>query len=155
MGNAKPWPPIPATRNPQPATQSSSWDSVGVAPCFDGQGIEPFPASALFTDTLADTPSTTNRVYGAIAGSNAFIGIGRRIYKSVSLTTGTWSALTVAADLGVGFAISGLAYYQDDLLVMLGNAQDIRKFNTVTNGLTIWRTGEKGTHGVGYKGQKR
>ena len=155
MGNAKPWPPIPATRNPQPATQSSSWDSVGVAPCFDGQGIEPFPFSAAFTDTIGDVPSMTSRAYGVIAGSSAFIGLGRRIYKSVALTNGTWSALTAAADLGVGFTIAGLAYYLDDLLVMLSTGQDIRKFNTVTNSLSVWRTGEKGQVGAGYKGQKQ
>ncbi|MGH2617565.1 MAG: hypothetical protein ACRDJC_20210, partial [Thermomicrobiales bacterium] len=132
---------------------SAGWDSVGVAPCFDGQGIEPFPLAAAFADGMSDTPSTTNRAHGVIAGSNAFIGLGRRIYKSVGLTTGTWSALSVAADLGAGFTISGLAYYQDDLLIMLATGQDIRKLNTTTNAVTIWRTGEKGQAGVGYKGQ--
>jgi hypothetical protein len=132
---------------------TAGWDSVGVAPCFDGQGIEPFPHVAAFGDTMGDTPSTTNRAYGVIAGSNAFIGIGRRIYKSVALSNGTWAALTAAADLGAGFAISGLAYYQDDLLVLLSSGQDIRKFNTATNSLTVWRSGEKGQVGTGYKGQ--
>jgi hypothetical protein len=132
---------------------TAGWDSVGVPPCFDGQGIEPFPQAAAFGDTIGDTPSTTIRAYGVIAGSNAFIGMGRRIYKSVALTAGAWSALTAVADLGVGFAISGLAYYQDDLLVMLSSGQDIRKFNTATNSLTVWRSGEKGQVGAGYKGQ--
>ncbi|MDF3043438.1 MAG: hypothetical protein K0Q71_6144 [Thermomicrobiales bacterium] len=132
---------------------TAGWDSVGVAPCFDGQGIEPFPHVAAFGDTMGDTPSTTNRAYGVIAGSNAFIGIGRRIYKSVALSNGTWAALTAAADLGAGFAISVLAYYQDDLLVLLSSGQDIRKFNTATNSLTVWRSGEKGQVGTGYKGQ--
>ena len=31
--------------------------------------------------------------------------------------------------------------------------QDIRKFNTGTNSLTVWRSGEKGQVGAGYKGQ--
>ena len=116
---------------------SAGWDSVGVAPCFDGQGIEPFPHVAAFGDTMGDTPSTTNRAYGVIAGSNAFIGIGRRIYKSVALSNGTRAALTPAADLGSGFTISGLAYYQDDLLVLLSTGQDIRKFNTVSEFVTV------------------
>jgi hypothetical protein len=146
--------------DPRPPTSDSrlataGWDSVGVAPCFDGQGIEPFPHAAAFADSLGDTPSATIRAHGVIAGSNAFIGIGRRIYKSVALSDGTWAALTAAADLGVGFAISGLAYYQDDLLVMLSTGQDIRKFNTATNSLTVWRSGEKGQVGAGYKGQKK
>jgi hypothetical protein len=69
-----------------------------------------------------------------------------------ALSNGTWAAFS-AADLGAGFAISGLAYYQDDLLVMLSTGQDIRKFNTVSSALTIWRTGEKGQVGCGYAGQ--
>lgn len=132
---------------------TAGWDSVGVGPCFDGQGIEPFPSVAPFGDLMLDTPSATNRAYGAIAGSNAFVGIGRRIYKSVALSNATWANLTAAADLGTGFAISGLAYYQDDLLVLLSSGQDIRKFNTATNSLTVWRSGERGQVGVGYKGQ--
>ncbi|MGH2618857.1 MAG: hypothetical protein ACRDJC_26815, partial [Thermomicrobiales bacterium] len=134
---------------------SAGWASPGVGPAFDGGGVEPWPNGAVFDDSTAmqDTPSTTNRAYGVIAGSNAFIGLGQRIYKSVSLTTGSWSALTVAADLGAGFTISGLAYYQDDLLIMLSSGQDIRKMNTVTNAVTIWRTGEKGQVGAGYAGQ--
>ena len=27
----------PDTRNPSPVTPTAGWDSVGVAPCFDGQ----------------------------------------------------------------------------------------------------------------------
>ena len=131
----------------------AGWDSVGVGPAFDGQGVEPFPHVAAFGDSMADTPTTSLRAHGVIAGNNAFIGLGRRIYKSVALGNGVWGALTVAADLGAGFTISGLAYYQDDLLVMLSTGQDIRKFNTVTNSLTVWRTGEKGQVGVGYAGQ--
>lgn len=67
---------------------TAGWDSVGVAPCFDGQGIEPFPHVAAFGDTMGDAPSTTIRAHGVIAGSNAFIGLGRRIFKSVALTNG-------------------------------------------------------------------
>lgn len=131
------------------------WASLAVGPCFDGQGVEPFPNATPFAETLSDTPSATVRAHGVVAGSNAFIGLGRRIYKSVALSTGTWSALTAAADLGAGFTISGLAYYQDDLLVMLSSGQDIRKFNTASSALTIWRTGEKGQVGCGYAGQTK
>lgn len=131
----------------------AGWDSSAVGPAFDGQGVEPFPNVAGFADALLDVPSTTSRAYGVIAGSNAFIGIGRRIYKSVLLTNGTWAALTAAADFGAGVTISGLAYYHDDLLVMLSTGQDIRKFNTTTNSLSVWRTGEKAQVGVGYAGQ--
>ena len=131
----------------------AGWDSVGVGPCFDGQGIEPFPAAAGYTDVMLDTPTATSRAYGAIVGENAYIGLRRRIYKSVSVTAGVWSNFTVATDLGAGYTISGLAYYQDDLVVLLSTGQDMRKLTTATNAVTIWRAGERGVHGVGYKGQ--
>jgi hypothetical protein len=135
-----------------------AWDGLGVGPVFDGQGVEPFPNSIAFADGViagAGTPSPTRRVHGAIAGNNAFLGSGQFIYKTVALSNGTWGNVTAAADLGAGFSISGLAFYQDDLLVMLNSGQDIRKFNTTSNALTIWRTGEKGQVGCGYAGQKR
>jgi hypothetical protein len=134
-----------------------AWDGLGVGPAFDGQGVEPFPSIVSFADAaILDIPDVSiPRAHGAVAGNNAFIGMGRRIYKSVALSNGTWAAFTAAADLGAGFTIGGLAYVQDDLLVMLSSGQEIRKFNTTSNGLTVWRTGERGQVGVGYAGQKQ
>lgn len=129
------------------------WESLAAGPYFDGQGVEPFPHASSFADALADLPGSAARAHAVIAGANAFIGLGQRIYKSVALNNAAWSALSVAADLGAGFTISGLAYYQDDLLVMLGSGQDIRRFNTASSALTIWRAGEKGQVGCGFAGQ--
>ena len=129
------------------------WDGVGVGPVFDGDGVQPWPHSSAFGDSLADSPSASQRAYTLLAGSYAWVGIGRRIYKSVATSSGTWSAFTVAADLGAGYAISGLAPYGDDLLVLLSTGQEIRKLNTSTNALTIWRAGERGVVGVGYASQ--
>ena len=120
-----------------------------------GQGIEPFPQSVSFVDGLSDLPSASSRAHPMIAGNRLYVGLGRRIYQSVALDNATWSAFTVAADLGAGFTISGLAYYQDDLLVLLSSGQDIRKLNTSTNTVTIWRSGEKGQIGCGYAGQTK
>ena len=103
---------------------------------------------------MLDIPTLGARVTSVIAGAAAaYVGIGRRIYKSVALTNGVWSDWVAVADLGAGFSISGLAYYLDDLLVLLATGQDIRKLNTATNALTVWRLGEKGVVGCGYKGQ--
>ena len=130
------------------------WDCLTVGPVFDGEGVEPFPNSAAFADAMVEIPSTSLRAYGCIAGTAAFVGIGRRIYKSVALSNGVWSAFTLATDLGAGFTISGLSYFQDDILISLATGQDIRKLNTATNGVTIWRTGEKSQKGVAYAGHK-
>jgi hypothetical protein len=135
--------------------EERGWSSLTVGPVFDGEGVEPFPNSATHADAMLDTPTTTLRAYGCVAGTNAFVGIGRRIYKSVLLTNGTWASFTVATDLGAGFTISGLSYFQDDILISLATGQDIRKFNTTTNAVTVWRAGEKSKFGVAYAGQKR
>jgi hypothetical protein len=135
------------------AAAAFGWDGLGVGPVFDGDGVEPWPHSATFGDSMADVPSVSQRAYTLVAGGFAWVGIGRRIYKSVATGSGTWSALAVAADLGAGYAISGLAPYQDDLLVLLSTGQEIRKLNTSTNALTVWRAGERGVTGVGYASQ--
>ncbi|MEZ4565219.1 MAG: hypothetical protein R2853_21065 [Thermomicrobiales bacterium] len=129
-----------------------SWDGVGVGPVFDGAGVEPWPQVSTFGDSMADVPSLTQRAHCATAAGAVFVGIGRRIYQTALLSSGTWSALTQVADLGAGYVISGLAYYQDDLLVLLSTGQEIRKFNTGSHALTVWRAGERGQVGAGYGG---
>jgi hypothetical protein len=135
--------------------EERGWEGITVGPVFDGEGVEPFPNSTSFADATTDVPSATVRAYGVVAGTNCYVGMGRRIYKSVLLTNGTWSAFTVATDLGVGFVISGLVYFQDDLLVMLSSGQDIRKYNTSTGSVTVWRTGQKAQRGAAYAGQTK
>jgi hypothetical protein len=137
------------------ADDERGWEGITVGPVFDGEGVEPFPNSTSFADATTDVPSATVRAYGVVAGTNCYVGMGRRIYKSVLLTNGTWSAFTVATDLGVGFVISGLVYFQDDLLVMLSSGQDIRKYNTSTGSVTVWRTGQKAQRGAAYAGQTK
>lgn len=132
--------------------EDRSWDGAGVGPAFDGAGVEPWPHSSSFGDTMTDVPSLTVRAHCATAANAVFIGIGRRVYKTVALSNGTWAALTVAADLGAGYVVSGLAYYQDDILILLSSGQEIRKLNTTSNALTIWRAGERGMVGAGYGG---
>ena len=133
---------------------TAGWEGATVGPAFAGAGVEPFPNAATFNDPgLLDVPGPAQRAYGVVAGTTAYIGIGRRIYQSVALGSGVWSALSVAADLGAGFVISGLAYWQDDLLIMLSSGQDIRKYNTATGAVTVWRTGEKAQKGAAYAGQ--
>lgn len=134
------------TREPQ------GWDTPGIGPVFEGQGVEPFPNSTSFGDAMSDTPTTTLRAHGALTGNAAYVSLGRRIYKSVNFGA-AWSAFTAVADLGAGYVISGLVPYQDDLLVLLSSGQDIRRLNTATNTLTLWRSGEKGVVGCVYGGQ--
>ncbi|MCC7022116.1 MAG: hypothetical protein IT338_04775 [Thermomicrobiales bacterium] len=130
------------------------WSSVGAGPCFDGQGIEPFPHAIGYTDAgLLDLPATGKRAHGLVAGNNAYVGIGQRLYKSVALTGGTWGDFAVAVDFGTGFVISGLAYFQDDVMVLSSSGNDLRRHNTASGNTVIWRGGEKGQVGCGYAGE--
>src|SRR5690606_20561658 len=63
------------------------WDGVGVGPAFDGAGVEPWPHSATFGDSITDLPAVTVRAHCATAAGAVFIGIGRRIYKSALLSS--------------------------------------------------------------------
>lgn len=134
--------------------QEGGWSGLAVGPVGRGSGVAPFPNIVAFNDSFTPTPELTSpRAHGGIAGNKAYVAIGRYIYESVALDAGTWSAWNQVCDLGSAFSVSGLAYYQDDFLVMLSTGQDIRKFNTGSGALTVWRTGEAGRVGVGYAGQ--
>ncbi|MFN8593865.1 MAG: hypothetical protein U0031_20585, partial [Thermomicrobiales bacterium] len=132
---------------------SAGWDSVGVGSCFDGQGVEPWPSLTTNTDTMTDLPTPTLRAHGIIVADAAYVGVGRRIYKSVSLTNSNWANFTVHADLGAGVVISGMTAFQDDMLVFKGNGADIVRVNASTGAITTWRLGEKATVGQAYKSQ--
>jgi hypothetical protein len=134
-----------------PGANEAGWSGVSVGPAFAGLGVEPFPNCAAFVDGMAAVPSATVRAYGLIAGDAAFIALGTRLYKSVLLSNGTWSALTLASTQSQ--PITGLTYYQDDVMMFFGQAQDIRRWSTTGGATTVWRTGEKGRYGVAYGGQ--
>ena len=127
------------------------WSGVTVGPAFDGLGVEPFPNSAAFADAMAALPSATVRAYGLIAGDAAYVGIGTRLYKSVLLSTGAWSAFSLQTTYAQ--PITGMTYYQDDFMLLFGTAQDIRRFSTASAASTIWTSGEKVRYGVAYAGQ--
>ena len=90
---------------------------------------------------MAAVPSATTRAYGLIAGDAAYVGIGTRLYKSVLLSNGAWSAWTLQTTYSQ--PITGMTYFQDDVMIFFGTAQDIRRFNTAGGATTVWRTGEK------------
>ena len=131
--------------------EERGWRSLTVGPVFDGGGVEPFPNSTTHADGVIAAPSATTRAYGLVAGARAYLGIGSTLYQSVLLTNGTWANFTSAASIGA--TIRGLAYYLDDVLVLCGTTQDIRKYNTSSGTVTVWRSGEKATFGVAYAGQ--
>jgi hypothetical protein len=124
-----------------PGANEAGWSGVSVGPAFGGLGVEPFPNSTSFSDAMAAVPSATVRAYGLIAGDAAYVGIGTRLYKSVLLSNGTWAAWMLQTTFAQ--PITGMTYYQDDIMLFFGTAQDIRRFNTATAATTVWRTARK------------
>lgn len=134
--------------------QGGGWSGLAVRSVGDGAGVEPFPATTTFNDAIASVPATGVRAHSVITDNRVFVGIGQRVYRSVALDNGTWSALAEWADLGGGFTILDMAYYGEggSVLLMCAGA-DIRQMNIGTGALTIWRAGEQGAVGIGYANQ--
>ena len=131
---------------------TAGWDSAGVGPCFDGQGVEPWPNATSFADAnLLDLPSATQRAYPALGNGQGLIGIGRRVYKPAPYGA-AWTPL-FSVDLGAGITVTGVTYHQGGMLLLCGQTADIRRFNMATNVVSVWRTSEKATFGVSYKDQ--
>jgi hypothetical protein len=131
---------------------SAGWDSAGVGPCFDGQGVEPWPNATSFADAnLLDLPSATQRAHPALGNGQGLIGIGRRVYKPAPYGS-AWTSM-FSVDLGAGVSVSGVTFHQGGMLILCGQSADVRRFNMSTNAVSVWRTGEKATFGVSYKDQ--
>jgi len=134
-----------------------SWDSVGVGPCFGGQGVEPWPFATVDTDLglngAAAVPGAGQRCPSLVVEDRAYLAVGTKLFRSVLLSASAWAdfALVYTAPA----TITDVAYYRGDLAVLMGNASDIRIYGTgfgaVAAGTTaVLQVGEKGRLGVGY-----
>lgn len=130
-----------------------SWDATGVGPTLGGQGVEPWPAEAIHADGMADVPTAALRAYATVAANAVYIGVGRRLYRTVPLTTGSWSSLAVAADFGAGETISSLTTLGDEVIVGLGPGTDGRRYSPASGGHSIWRVGSRLSVAIAYAGQ--
>lgn len=133
-----------------------SWDGAGVRAIFAGLGVEPWPAQTDYSDTTmaggsGAFPSPTRRAHFAALGNFVYIGMGRRLYKTVSMNAGTWIDLDFVADMGGGAEISDLfATDSNDLIVGLGQATDAKKYDVQSGTLLTFITGEKIDQGISY-----
>jgi hypothetical protein len=126
------------------------WDSEGVGPAHFGQGVEPWPYDTGFADPVIGPPSQTVRAHSMLVGDAIYVGIGRFLYRSVTVSAGTWSAFTQVADLGVGNVATGLALYTAKVAICCGSTRDIQLFDPATSTLSTFQANDKGIHAVGY-----
>jgi hypothetical protein len=133
--------------------RDTSWDSPGVGPAFFGQGVEPWPWMTPHTDSVLRPVSATQRVHTQALGNAIYLGIGRYIYRTVTLSAGAWSNLTQVADLGAGMTISGLTRYNGYLAIACGSSLDIKLLDPGTLVLTTLSAGLTGSWIMGYASQ--
>lgn len=128
------------------------WDAAGVGPAYFGQGVEPWPFQTSYTDATIATV-TTSRTPHLVVGDNAYVAVGRFLYRSVALTAGSWGDFTQVADAGAGKTISRLAYYRGDLLLCCGTGLDVQRYAVPGGPLTTFAVGLKAKVGIGYARQ--
>lgn len=130
------------------------WDAEGTGPALGGQGVEPWPYGTSHADgALVTAPSTTVLAHHAVAGNHAYIGIGRYLYRTVGLTTGSWADLTQIADMGVGHTISDVTAFGAKVAVCCGSSKDIQIWDPGAGTLSIFSAGARGWHAVAYANQ--
>ncbi len=125
------------------------WDAPGVGPALFGQGVEPWPFSQSYTDGVITTV-TTVRAPHLVVGDNAYIAVGRFLFKSVSLAASAWGDFTQVADVGAGKTITRLAYYQGNIALCCGNGLDVQIYPIAGGALTTLAAGLKARIGIGY-----
>ncbi|MGD9710749.1 MAG: hypothetical protein AB7V46_01630 [Thermomicrobiales bacterium] len=130
--------------------RDTSWDSPGVGPALFGQGVEPWPYQTVHVDATVLPVSMAQRAHAIAIGDHVYLGIGRYVYRTVSIAAGSWADVTQVADLGAGRVISGLAYYQGNLAIATGNGLDIRVMDIGTLVVSTLLAGFKGSWITGY-----
>jgi hypothetical protein len=125
------------------------WDAEGVGPTLFGQGVEPWPFLQSHTDNVITTV-TTVRAPHLVVGDNAYVAVGRFLYKSVGLSTSSWGDFTQVGDVGAGKTITRLAYYQGDIALCCGNGLDVQIYPIAGGALSTLSAGLKAKVGIGY-----
>jgi hypothetical protein len=118
---------------------------------YAGQGVEPWPTKLVYTDGGVSPVAAAGPAPHLVVGDRAYVGIGRYLYRSAGAAATTWIDFAQVADAGAGKTITGLIAYQGDVLLLLGTGGDILRYPTGGGATAVWTTGQRGTHGIGYR----
>jgi hypothetical protein len=128
------------------------WGGIGTGAALDGQGVVPWPhVEAATLAATSAVPSATAPIPTATVNDHVYFAIGSRLYRTVALTAAAWGEPVEVWTSG-GAAITSLAWYNDDLLIALGDAADLVVFQYPAGPAATLLAGEKGRHVVGYAG---
>ncbi len=129
------------------------WDGIGTGPALDGQGVVPWPLIASTSlATGGPTPLASTPVPTATVNEYVFFAIGGKLYRTTQLIATTWTTPAEVWDAGTGITISSLAWYNDDLLVALGDDGDLMYLQYPSGPATPLLAGERARHVVSYAG---
>jgi hypothetical protein len=128
------------------------WGGIGTGAALDGQGVAPWPhVETVSLAATSEIPVATQPIPTATVNDHVFFAIGAKLYRTVSLSAPAWAAPAEVWDSG-GPAITALAWYNDDLLIALGDAADLVVFQYPAGPAATLLAGEKGRHVAGYAG---
>lgn len=129
------------------------WGGINVGPALLGQGVEPWPWNTNHTDGNIATASTL-RIPSILLGDHVYCAITRYLYKSVSLSAGTWANWTQVYDAGSGNTITHLAHQGGKVICCINNGVAMNAHTPGSPGSNaVWMAGEIGWRAVGYAGQ--
>ena len=129
------------------------WGGIGTGPALDGQGVAPWPhVTTTSLATTSEMPNADAPIPTTTVNEHVFFAIGSRLYRTVALDATTWSAPVEVWDAGTGITITALAWYNGDLLVALGDGNDLVVFQYPSGPAATLLSGEDGHHAVGYAG---
>jgi hypothetical protein len=128
------------------------WGGIGTGPALDGQGVAPWPRiAAAALDPASQIPSATAPIPSATVNDHVFFAVGSRLYRTAALSSAVWSAPVEVWASG-GPAITSLAWYNDDLLIALGDLADLVVFQYPAGPAATLLAGETGRHVASYAG---
>jgi hypothetical protein len=129
------------------------WGGIRTGGALDGQGVAPWPhITAASLSATSEIPSASTPIPTATVNDHVFFAIGSRLYRTVELTATAWAAPDEVWSAPGDVAITSLAWYNDDLLVALGDAADLVVFQYPSGPATALLTGERAHHVVSYAG---
>jgi hypothetical protein len=128
------------------------WAGIGTGAALDGQGVAPWPHIETTTlDASSEIPDAGTPIPTATVNDHVFFAIGPTLYRTAALSAAAWAAPAEVWNSG-GPSITSLAWYNDDLLIALGDAADLVVFQYPAGPATTLLAGERGRHVAGYAG---
>lgn len=127
-----------------------TWKGLGVGPMHGGQGVGPWPRSALASlDPAQRQPDPTLPVPWVAGRNRIYFALGGEVFQTHTFGSAGFLQPDLVHDYDV--EITDMCWYNNDILVGFGNARDLEVLSPGT-GSSVLLAGEKGFSVAGYSG---